>query len=488
MKRKDSGRRLLSLEVRLASVTSLVLVLVSAGLFVELSSRERGKLISAKTGAATMLIQLLSIELAPAVDFGDTNDVAARLADVRANPDIVAAGVWSDVAKPPLSEWRTAEAPPLAPPQDGAPDGTRVSTDFLVVTSTMLGPSGGKLGRVALVFTLRPENEAFRRDRRTLFLVTAVLTAFTAALLALLARRYVVGPLGRLARAATSLADGDTSARVDIRSDDEMGDLARAFNVMGEAVRFREERLQKEIELAQRIQTSILPRNTDVPGLEIAARMVPASEVGGDYYDVLPVPGGAWIGIGDVAGHGLDAGLMMLMMQSIVSSLVKWAPAAPPRDVIVALNEVLYENIKVRLGRDDHATLSVMHYAEDGKVTFAGAHEDLIVWRALTKKVEFVETPGTWVGGRRDIRPGTTDSELRLNPGDVVVLYTDGVTEIRDSSGQDFGVERLAHEVERVAERPTAEILEHLVTEVGNFGNAEDDVTVVVLRYVGSAA
>lgn len=88
--------------------------------------------------------------------------------------------------------------------------------------------------------------------------MTAGLTAATAVVLALLARRYVVGPVRRLASAATALADGDLSVRVDSSSADEIGELACAFNVMGSAVAYREERLHKEIELAQVVEDLLL--------------------------------------------------------------------------------------------------------------------------------------------------------------------------------------------------------------------------------------
>src|SRR5262249_376847 len=160
------------------------------------------------------------------------------------------------------------------------------------------------------------------------------------------------------------------------------------------------------------------------------------SEVGGDYYDVLPVEGGAWLAIGDVAGHGLDAGLMMLMMQSIVASMVTWAPSSPPSQIVCALNQVLFDNIRKRLRRDDHATLTVLHYETRGRITYAGAHEDIVLFRAKEEKVSTIRTPGTWVGGRRDIRAGTVDSTLELERGDLVLLHTDGVTELRNEQGE----------------------------------------------------
>jgi serine phosphatase RsbU (regulator of sigma subunit) len=87
-------------------------------------------------------------------------------------------------------------------------------------------------------------------------------------------------------------------------------------------------RLELEVTVAQRIQRALLPRTFSIEGLDLAARMVPASEVGGDYFDILPVERGGFISIGDVSGHGLGAGLIMLMLQSITTTLVESFPKA----------------------------------------------------------------------------------------------------------------------------------------------------------------
>jgi serine phosphatase RsbU (regulator of sigma subunit) len=483
---RRKSRRRLSLEARLGAVTVLVLVLASTTLFIELSARDRAKLMSAKASAAAMVTQLLANELSPDIDFGDVDDVSATLNYLRGNPEIVSAAVWAaPVGDEPLAAWVRPGAPVSSRPAPDDADGAQTSPDWLVATRTILGRHRTQLGRVRVVFTLAPENDAFRASRWQLLGMTAGLSALAAIVLGLLARRYVVGPLKRLAYAAGALADGDLSARVEIRRNDEISDLARAFNVMSDAVRFREERLHKELELAKRIQTSILPRSLEVPGLELSAVMLPTTQVGGDYYDVLPVEGGCWIGIGDVAGHGLDAGLFMLMTQSIVASLVAQNPSASPRDVVCVLNEVLVDNIRNRLQRDDHATLTVIHYDESGELVLAGAHEDIIVCRSRTGRCEAVATPGTWVGGRRDIRAGTVESRFLLEPRDVMLLYTDGVVELRNAQGEPFGFERLCAELERVHHEDVSKIQEHLLSAVGEWGTAEDDVTMVVARYVG---
>jgi sigma-B regulation protein RsbU (phosphoserine phosphatase) len=176
---------------------------------------------------------------------------------------------------------------------------------------------------------------------------------------------------------------------------------------------------------------------------------------------------------------------MMLMTQSIVAGLVARDPAASPRDVLCTLNEVLFDNIHNRLKRDDHATLTLLRYERTGRVTFAGAHEEILVYRAKVGTCEVVDTPGTWVGGRRDIRPGTKESTLDLAPGDIFLLHTDGATEIRNAAGEPFGLDRLKAELEKVHADDPAEIVDHLVVRVGSWGNAEDDVTFMVGRFKG---
>jgi serine phosphatase RsbU (regulator of sigma subunit) len=244
------------------------------------------------------------------------------------------------------------------------------------------------------------------------------------------------------------------------------------------------QRLEQELSIATRIQTSILPRDLRVPGLEIAATMLPATEVGGDYYDVLPTLDGCWIGIGDVAGHGLRSGLVMMMLQSVVSALVRSNPQAAPRDVLRVVNSVLYENVRERLQQDEHATLSLIHYRQDGELSFAGAHEDMLVLRAASGKVEAIPTHGTWVGATKDIELATEDARYVLEDGDVLVLYTDGVIEAQNAAKQQFGIERLMQELERSGQLDVVDLRNQLCTAVAGFmAEQRDDIALLVARY-----
>ena len=240
--------------------------------------------------------------------------------------------------------------------------------------------------------------------------------------------------------------------------------------------------MEEELAIATRIQTSVLPRNVAAEGLEISAAMIPATEVGGDYYDVLPTSAGCWLGIGDVAGHGLSAGLEMLMVQSVISALVRHAPQAAPSDHVRVLNQVLYDNIRNRLGQDEHITLTLLHY-QDGVFTFAGAHEEILICRAAGGPCEHIQTPGTWLGGMRDISRVTHDSKLELAPGDLMVLYTDGITEAMNEEGVQLGDERFTRVLEENRNEPAAVVCDRVIEAVQAWqARQDDDISLVVIR------
>jgi len=248
----------------------------------------------------------------------------------------------------------------------------------------------------------------------------------------------------------------------------------------------RTAKLEEELAIARRVQTSILPRELKVEGLEIAARMVPADQVGGDYYDVLPFEHGAWLAIGDVSGHGLDAGLVMLMVQSAFSAIARARVDATPREVLLALNDVLFDNVRARLVQEEHVTLTVLLYTADGRVTFAGAHEDLLLYRRRTGQVERVATPGVWVGAAEKIDRVTVNSALTLEKGDLLVLYTDGVTEATNVDGEQFELPRLIEVIREACGEPCEVIRDRILETTGRWTDRqEDDVTVVVIRYAG---
>jgi sigma-B regulation protein RsbU (phosphoserine phosphatase) len=250
----------------------------------------------------------------------------------------------------------------------------------------------------------------------------------------------------------------------------------------------RRAKVEEELAIARRVQTSILPKTIAVKGLEIAAAMLPAEEVGGDYYDIQDAPDGAWIGIGDVAGHGLDAGLVMLMVQAATAALTKTRPKAMPRELLTELNAILYDNIRARLEADTHVTFMLARFYSDGRFIFAGAHEDIIIVR-VDGSVELQRPPGTWLGAAPDIKRVTVDAMLMLEPGDLVVLYTDGITEARNSERVMYELTRLTELIVEHRALPVDELRACILADVARWEPvAKDDRTLLLLRYGGEAS
>jgi sigma-B regulation protein RsbU (phosphoserine phosphatase) len=240
---------------------------------------------------------------------------------------------------------------------------------------------------------------------------------------------------------------------------------------------------------ATKIQTSILPRTIEIEGMDAAAMMRTADMVGGDFYDVHPVEGGCWIAIGDVAGHGVRAGLTMLQAQAALSALVRYSPQATPASLWLGLNRTYVGNIRERLQQDEHMTLSLLRYHLDGRVQVVGAHEEIVIWRNRDKRCELVPIKGTWIGVRRmselAVQHATEEQTFQLEPGDLLVLYTDGIIEAKDASGKHVGIDRVIETVEANHARSVAEIRDTVFALTTM--DRHDDASVMVFRYLGTA-
>jgi len=242
-----------------------------------------------------------------------------------------------------------------------------------------------------------------------------------------------------------------------------------------------------EMEVAKRIQTSLLPQNRRVGGYDVGARMMPAAEVGGDYYDIIQAGEDRnWVAIGDVSGHGVESGLVMMMTQTSILSLVQENPRLGPSDVFHAVNDVLLENIS-RLQAARYMTLNVVRLRDQG-LTLAGKHQDVLVWRAAGGRVETVSNDGCWIGVVEDTRGRIADQVIPMAEGDLALFFTDGATEAMSAAGEMFGEERLAAALAKVAERPLTEALEALFAEICAFRSVQDDdVTMMLLRRMPAA-
>jgi sigma-B regulation protein RsbU (phosphoserine phosphatase) len=356
-------------------------------------------------------------------------------------------------------------------------------------------PVPGYAGEHTLDYLLlRSIDEALspaRKVIRIMFLVVGG-AALATLILALGLARRLSRPIDALVTRTAAIAHGDLSPHP-VNGPTEVQALGHAMDRMAKEIDESrialadKERLARELEIAARIQTSILPRNLEVPRLQMAAKMLTATEVGGDYYDVLPVEDGCWIAIGDASGHGLTAGLVMMMVQTGVATLVAANPNTSPRDVLKSLNHVLYENVHDRLEAERHMTLSLLRYRTDGTIVVAGAHMDAVVWRKATGTTELLGTPGTFLAIAQDIDAVNQEVTWSVSAGDILVLLTDGVTEAENAAGKPFEYERVTALVEAHATEPVAAIRDSLFRGLETHSpTLADDATILVLRYVAS--
>lgn len=247
-------------------------------------------------------------------------------------------------------------------------------------------------------------------------------------------------------------------------------------------------RMGLELDVAQRLQAMILPKGAELKqhaGLEIAAHMVPASEIGGDIYDVLAGPNGSTcLVIGDVTDHGLASGVVMLMAQAALRTALEQTEGDLVRS-LVRVNSVIYKNVSERMGDARNLTLALLHY-EDGVVKVAGQHESVIIVRASGEVEEIDTLPlGINVGLLPEVDDMMALSSFSLGLGDLMVLYTDGVTEAESPGKAEFGTGRLKQSVQARRTLPCDAIVRGVFDDIYAWigaGAVLDDITLVLVR------
>lgn len=244
------------------------------------------------------------------------------------------------------------------------------------------------------------------------------------------------------------------------------------------------ERRASELAIAHSIQTSMLPRDLQLPGYDVGAVMLTAEEVGGDFYEFRPArDGGAWIAVGDVTGHGLSSGLIMLMAQSMFSMLSEDSGDLSPSRLLSRLNRSLFFNLRERLREDKYMTMVIARVYPDGRMTYAGAHTDLLVYRRGEDRVERIPTEGLWLGLMESVEHATEDREVRLASGDVALFHTDGMTEARDRHGRAFEIDRLADRLREWSRESAATVVERIAEAAREWAPApSDDISVMAIK------
>ena len=245
-----------------------------------------------------------------------------------------------------------------------------------------------------------------------------------------------------------------------------------------------------KLRILHEMQQLILPTTDElkqIKCLDIAGYMEPADELGGDYYDVLAGDNTITIGIGDVTGHGLESGLLMVMTQAAICTL-KQRGETDPLKFLDTLNRAIYYNVR-RMNSEKNLSLAIINYFK-GNVCISGQHEEVIVVRHQEQTdnvIELIDTIdlGLPIGIDEDIRAYIDHTIITLNTEDGIVLYTDGITEARDVEKNQYGIDRLCKVIKENWHLNSEKIRDTVIKDVKKFiglQKIEDDLTLLILK------
>ena len=358
--------------------------------------------------------------------------------------------------------------------------------------------------------------ESLRMSGISLGLVVFFITAAT--LISLRFSSNITRDLKTLAAAAEQVSAKNYDIDLDLKSHDEIGQLGQTFEAMTQEIQdytqnleekvsertadlqdanqqithlneqLKDEnlRLSAELDVARQLQMMVLPPESETDAIQefdIATYMCPADEVGGDYYDALKIGDTIFLTIGDVTGHGLPAGVIMLMAQTSFLTLSQSGEQDMTR-ILSILNQVIYRNM-IRIKDDKNMTLAVIRY-HDQEFSIVGQHESVLICRT-DGTIEEIDTQdlGLPLGLVDDIDGFVSSKQFQLQTGDVMLLYSDGITEAANKQDDQFTLPKLIEALGKYHQMNAKEIREKIMEDVYAFiGDTKiyDDISMMVIK------
>jgi HAMP domain-containing protein len=320
--------------------------------------------------------------------------------------------------------------------------------------------------------------------------VLALIGLIIAVYLAALVAKQFVKPINSLVEGAQKVSAGNLDTQVNVKTNDELSFLASSFNKMTQDLKVSleaklyQERVEHELGLASEIQKNLLPEKIcEVSGLDMAAGLIPAEEIGGDIYDFMKLNDEkVMFYLGDVTGHGVPAGIV----SSVANALFYGFQGHDLKEILVAVNNVL----KVKTVSTMFMTLCLMSWdAKDHKFSYASAgHEQIVKFSAKDKKATLQPSGGIALGMIDDISKHIEVLDVDLEVGDYLVIYSDGIPEAWRSKEELYGMERFTKSIENCAHLETAEdIKKAILADVEKFAagyRQMDDITIIVVKRI----
>jgi sigma-B regulation protein RsbU (phosphoserine phosphatase) len=362
--------------------------------------------------------------------------------------------------------------------------------NVLRVVNPVLDKSG-RVQQLAIVYLTTDNVQAAIRGILLRSILVSLLVIVVGVIISYWLSNSITRPIRKLTAAVQVMGQGDLSQKVDIRTKDEVGILANAFNNMASDLRkhieivrsttAQTERVQKELDLARGIQKSFLPdAPPNVPGFDLAALNTPAMEVGGDFYDFIPVALDQYgLVIADVSGKGFSAALFMALSRTMLRANTMGNPTVT--ETITRANNMIAEQERANM------FVTLFYGVLDPRrktLTYvnAGHNPPLILGRS-GGDVVMLEAKGNALGIMPDMN--FEEKEITLRQGDILVLFTDGVTEAVNRRNEMFGQERLAKLVVENKNLSAKELINKIEQSVLEFGEGQpqfDDLTLLAVK------
>lgn len=400
--------------------------------------------------------------------------------------------IWADVLNP--QNFLTPYVPPAGIDTSRIDVFQQYSTggDDIYHLITDMTLNGQKIGDIHFGFSQSALSSMLSASRRSI-LIFALLGLVVGLGAVYMLSYYFVKPIQRLTEGVLKIGQGNLEETLPVEGADEFSEIARAFNEI--TTKFKkaqvnvveQERLQKEMQVAQEIQHALLPnRFPEIEGYELAAVYRAAKDVGGDYFDFVWIDQDTLgIAVADVSGKGVPGSLVMTMIRTAIR--LEARGNHEPSDILAKVNDFVAEDVKKGMFI---TMFFIILDSKNRQISFASAgHNPMILYRKDSDKCYFLNPKGMPLGltlpDNISFGGDLRTDKLKLKKDDMLVIYTDGITEAMNIRSEQYGNDRLIEFIKKNAQLTPEEFAQALDQDLAQFtGNAlqNDDITLVVVK------
>jgi serine phosphatase RsbU (regulator of sigma subunit) len=374
---------------------------------------------------------------------------------------------------------------------------TKVNNEHILEFFKYLGKfnidgTGAKDLMLRMSFSIEPIYHTIRNERLGIILLGIIMLSLGIAGNFGIINTFLK-PIDILIDYTKQIAKGKLNLRYDmIKTEDEFGKLNDAFATMTRDLRIAQNeiviknRMEKELEIAKRIQSALFPKKLpEIPTIDIAPCYQFAREIGGDYYDIMPLNGKLIVVVGDVSGKGIPASLIMVMFRSILRTEIMSEPDSIK--LIKKVNDIIMEDIQA--GQFITFLFTCVNLESSTLEIINAGHLPLLFYRSSTNKILKINPTGIGLGLDKGkiFLDNLKRIKIKYNKNDVALLYTDGITEAMNYELEEYAEERLIDAFMHSCNLNSNDIINYIKNDLNKFiGNKEfeDDFTMVALKFI----